>query len=680
MPWTPCRLLVEPSGRTVTVSIRRSDSSGAVPLVYSSENGNSLLSLPRTITTATTFWLASPGTYWVQLDPTDGPAIIDTRTIERYGAGSISVPPFENDGGEGGGGSSGVLSIEDFGCSADGTDGWSGFTTAVQAAQGTELHIPAGDYALTATGTLDLGENTTLSGVAGKSRVLLSAASFVELFHNTGDNVTIKGVTFVRESDFLGVLVGVRGNAGLLLEDVTVVGNRDLYSESFHGVKLGSDNGTASDITLNRCIFETCSFPLYQDNTSTATTSRITVRNCVFDHNYNDDLEFNSPAGTVEDVWVEDCTFASNQRTTAGAGFAVGFAHVSRGRVKNCTFTDYNNEAIHIEDYSQEILVQGNSFTRCGVLANSFIQIIQGSTRVKILDNEMDARDNTVSISVVNVLAGGSGTTAGGRSIIAPTRVRVAGNTIMCGQYVNGVYFETVPYPELVGNHIFGNGTVSAGVYAGSLKYGAQFYSTTQGKMEGNTIVGFLYGTPPRTDTILAFGIGATVVGNTFEKCYLGVGAVNCGRANIVGNVFETCVRPMVIGEGNGTAESVTVALNKAYGCTEPFEIYGTTKVFSLGTTATVGSGKTLGLSEAARIAIPNGTAIAFSGGGTLTLTVAATMGATTLTGNVSVASIASGETGTATVAHSATSAKNRVIRDLNADDYHGSSGYPYEP
>ena len=96
------------------------------------------------------------------------------------------------------------------------------------------------------------------------------------------------------------------------------------------------------------------------------------------------------------------------------------------------TFSSYALEAVHIEDYSQDVLIQDNQFRACGLRDYSHVQIISGSRRVRVIGNSFDAAMNTRPIYVVNALPGGDGPTAGDRPPRAPFDVEVRDNRFVC--------------------------------------------------------------------------------------------------------------------------------------------------------------------------------------------------------------------------------------------------------
>lgn len=62
MPRTPCRIIIDPQ---VDVAVTISTAGGVTAKAYTTENGSSQHSFPVTISTATDFWLTTPGDYTI---------------------------------------------------------------------------------------------------------------------------------------------------------------------------------------------------------------------------------------------------------------------------------------------------------------------------------------------------------------------------------------------------------------------------------------------------------------------------------------------------------------------------------------------------------------------------------------------------------------------------------------
>jgi hypothetical protein len=543
-------------------------------------------------------------------------------------------------------------------------------------ANGGEIFIPPGTYYFKATsGSMNIPAGTRIRGVRGRTIINLDTdtpGAYREFARNNGDDITVEDLTINRVSDFLAVIFPVKSFAGFTMRGLTLNGNRDIYTaNSCHGIQLGISTGVTSRVKLLESNIINCKFGLFQANASTSVIEDVQVRECSFAGNYADDLCFNSPNGTTTGIRVERCTFADNQSIVGTAGFAVDVAHGFDVVISGNTITNYNNEGIHIEDYSQDVVIDSNVLTDCGLLQGSYVQIITRCTRVRISNNTFLVVNNSNTINVVNVLAGAVGTTPGGRTANPPTNVIVTGNHFFCTGTVNGIYIETVLRATVTNNQMIGPGVVTAGVYAGAYSIAIDIYTGLHSIVSGNIVRGFANGTHLRTDSIHAFGDGAVISSNVFADCLLGIGATDTAAAVYTGNMFYDCQYPMIMSTGPaGNVDSVIIG-NNAVGCANPLGIYGSVKVTTTGT-ATIGSSRTVAVA-ALPASIPAGTVITFSGGGVLTTTVAATWLATSIVGNLATANIASGETATAFVPF--TAGQNRLIAN-NGDSFYGAAGY----
>ncbi|UXM90962.1 right-handed parallel beta-helix repeat-containing protein [Paenarthrobacter sp. JL.01a] len=568
-----------------------------------------------------------------------------------------------------------------FGAKGDGiTDDGPAIRAAVAAAGGKRIFFPAGTYYYKATGALSLPGGTLLEGFSsGSTKILFdtsSAGVYREFARNTGDDVTISGLTIERGSDFPTVLFPIQNFAAIKLRDFKVNGNRDIFPTNYcHVMQLGVQNGgTFTGLNVRDSTFTKCSYVLFQTNASTGIARELQFYRCTFDSNFATDLEFNAPASDNYNIIVKDSTFKNNQATSVGAGFGVGLAHVTGAKLINNTFDGYNNEAVHIEDYSTDVLVDGNSFKRCGLLFAAYIRIISGARYVKIVNNDFDATTNTNFIPVIQSVAGGTGLTPGGRTMIDPFRVDVIANQIQAGG-CHGVYLSANTGGIVAKNTIQGAGSVTAGVFGGGNGgYGLELWDGYGIAVLGNTIRGFESALNRRTGTVSTGGKGLAVTGNTVQHCNYGLAVVNPGGGSIASNVMVECVHPTLVGQGQGTSKPVTISSNTAIDCVYPMEIGGRLVVVSAGAAA-VGAGQSLAI-KSLGLNLTTGQSMTFSGGGTLVLTSPALAGATTLTGTVSGAAIASGESVIINgLPHSTTDADNRVTIGANTDTVAGKFG-----
>lgn len=571
------------------------------------------------------------------------------------------------------------ISVTDprYGAKADGiTDDGPAIRAAIAAGGGGRIYFPAGTYYYKATGALILPSNTLLDGVSGATIINFdtqTVGKYTEFARNGGNDVAIQGLTINRVADFPTVMFPVQNYRSLSFRECIINGNRDIYSNYCHVFQLGvQPTGTFDGLTIQDTTVTKCSYGLFQSNSSTATARNIIVNRSNFFGNYATDLEFNAPLGENFNISVTDSTFASNQATGIGAGFGVGLAHVTGAVVHGNRFTDYNNEAVHVEDYSTGILIESNSFKRCGMIFAAYVRIISGARYTKIVNNNFDATENNNFIPVIQSVAGGAGNTPGNRKIIDPFRITIAGNHIQAGG-CQGIYFAAVTGGVIANNTLQGGGSVTGGVYGGSNGgYALELWDGFGITVSGNTIRGFESALNRRTTATSTGGNGLALTGNTIQHCNYGLALVNPGAATVMGNIIQETVHPMLVGQGAGPSKPVVIVGNHANACKYAMEIGGNLVVTSNGS-STMGAAQSLAV-RSLGLNLPSGKVIKFSGGGIFTLAKTAVAGATILEGSVTGAPIALGEDATVSgLSHSSAPSDNHVTMLGNADSVAGT-------
>lgn len=308
--------------------------------------------------------------------------------------------------------------------------------------------FPPGRYRFRAGAPLVVNTGVSLVGTARASVVELDRPDraaggddFATFLVTEGDRVAVIGLTVRRVADFPCVMVRVGPYAGLALRNVQLHGDqRRLPGQYCHGLELGtSDTGTTLGVELTGCTVGTMSYGLFQTNDSRATVTKIRVRGCAFVDNVASGLEFNSPNGLIRDVQVSDTHFTGSKQ-----GFGVGVAHCGDVVLHGNTFHNFPLEAVHIEDYSENVLIEANTFTSCGQRENSCVQVIGGARRVRIMGNTFSTAPDTPPITCVNVLQGGELPTPGGRPAAPPSQVTVAGNRFEYRTPVRAISLERV--------------------------------------------------------------------------------------------------------------------------------------------------------------------------------------------------------------------------------------------
>lgn len=576
-----------------------------------------------------------------------------------------------------------VLNVRDYGAVGDGTtDDGAAFRNALadtSSKKASVVRVPRGTYYIELSSALTPPAGVTLRGDGiDQTTLLVDAATpgaYSEAFNFNNDRVGLEYITLKRASDFPAVLIPVGAVTSPRMHQVKVDGQRGTFTSNYvHGLQVGrSNSGSTNELRVTECVFTGLVYGLFQTNASTATLNGLKFYDCEFAGNFGTDLEFNSPVGNTKRVRVENCVFTNNQTVAAGAGFAVGLAHIVDAQVKGCDISGYANEAIHVEDYSSDVLVSENTINNSGTGQGSVVQVISGSTRVKIERNQISTAGNTTSIYAINVLAGGTGTTPGGRTVIPPTLVSIIDNELTLANTTKGIYLESTSFCKVDGNKIKGPGNVSGGNFGGAFSHAMNFYASASVTVTNNTVNGFTYGVFPRSDGIPNFGDNSVFSGNVFLNCLLGAGITGSGAILASGNVFRQCVYPLIMGQGTAVQGSATVSSNQATSCTNPMQIYGVSSVRA-SAAATTGTGKTVTMSALPNV-FPTGTVVRFSGGGILTLTTASNFQSTSMVGNLTGANVSANEMGIAYSPFSTDSTKNRTLSD-NSDDFYGASGF----
>jgi hypothetical protein len=346
-----------------------------------------------------------------------------------------------------------VHDVRAAGATGDGvTDDAAAFARALAAAgPGDTVFVPAGTYHLVLPQPLTVPTGVLFAGEPGRSVLRMTPRATAAVVVS-GADCGLDGLELARAGDVETVLLRVGQVDRLTLSRLVFSGAADVWESFCHGIQLGVEGDTSTALVLRDSLLHRLTYGLYQANDSPAVLTGVEVAGCTFARNANTDLEFNSPSGSFRTVRVRDNVFRDND----SPGFAVGIAYCADVTVTGCSMTNYRMEAVHVEDWSSDVAVTGNRMTACGLSEFAFVQIIQGCTRVVVRGNDFDATPNTSDIAVVNALAGGRGSTAGGRPVVPPTAVTVTGNVFRCSDDVQAVAFHGVDGGSITGNRVSG--------------------------------------------------------------------------------------------------------------------------------------------------------------------------------------------------------------------------------
>lgn len=317
---------------------------------------------------------------------------------------------------------------------------------------GDTLLIPPGNYRIVLTKEpLAIPAGTTLWG-HGRSRFALHSSggpSEFRHFLHPGSDVSLEGLTIERAGDFPTVLLPVFGDASnITLRNCTIIGNVARFPGTYcQAIQVGV--GKVKNLALRGIEIKDCTYGLFQASESTGVVDGVTVEDSRFERNTASDLEFNAPNGDIRNVLVRACFFRDNLCKTGAAGFAVGFANVTNGRVENCHIRNYSSEALHIEDRSTNIHLAGNMIVGGSMgQPNGIIMVLSGSKAVTIDRNFIDARSNTNRPHMILV-------TGGGEQLANPSGVSITNNVLVNGPWTQTWYLQPGSGPSPSGNLVF---------------------------------------------------------------------------------------------------------------------------------------------------------------------------------------------------------------------------------
>lgn len=522
-------------------------------------------------------------------------------------------------------------------------------------AAGGRLYLPEGTYRLVSSATenfLSPAAGTTIEGAGAANTVILLEGTTSD--YRGGvlivDDITIRGVTIRRASDFGSVMFPITSGAErFLTEDCVFDGSEDEYTSQYtHGIKY-PPSGTVKSVQSVRCDWTAFDYPTLQDNDSTATIETVRYDRCrVLDH-AGEALGFNAPVGTNRDIAIKNCHIES-----AAGHLGISLAHVEGFDISG-NWISVGDEGLHIEDYSVDGSVFGNTFYECTTISGDGVIELLDSQRITIAHN---AFTNSTAIAsspkaIIDLNGAVSGTTVGGRAKANMTKdLAIVGNMINAGPNL-GILGSLAVGVAITGNRLVGGIDIdSSFVETGTNAYsGISLFGGSDCTITGNTVTGFRYGigNAPAAGS-RSFATGTTITGNTVTRCRHGIMGRSVRPCAITGNTVRQCIHPIVVGAHGSGANGAgndphTISGNTMYGNQRRASIGGNLVVVA-GSTVTVGAGRTLTVDPLLFEIYGTGKVITFSGGGTLTTTAGAIEGATSVTGTVATATIASGEVG----------------------------------
>jgi hypothetical protein len=521
---------------------------------------------------------------------------------------------------------------------------------AITAAAGRTIYFPAGTYNLAPSGAGLLAPPTAGSSFIGEgaSDTVIVFAPTTTVARNcitiAADDVIFQNLTLRRASTFDSVMFQLSAGVDrFTLRDCVLDGGDDLFPIGYtQGIQL-PESGTVTRIRAERCRFTNFHYPLLMTNTSTATVTDIQFRDCEFTAWVGEGLGFNAPVGTQRDVIVDGCRFVN-----PGAYRALTLAHVENARITDCYF-NVGHEAVHIEDYCRDVTVANNTFYESGGAGQALD--LMDSQYIAIVGNVFRNSTLLTAGKVVQIHGATSGNTVGGRPVLNATyAVTVSDNTVYAGPNT-GIFVIHVAQVAVVGNTVIGDVAISSSfVETGTNALNGIMMTVSAqlgARITGNSIRGFRVGIGPPAFNVGSYQAATTIADNSVTECRYGIVGNNTRTAVYAANIVHRCIWPftvtpaMPVTSGN---DPHTIVGNVFQGNKYPAAYDGVIPVVANGT-ATVGSGVTLTVQPLIGD-IVNSKVITFTGGGILTTSAGAAVNATSVTGNLTVANIASGEVG----------------------------------
>lgn len=278
-----------------------------------------------------------------------------------------------------------VVNVKDFGAVGDwngtsGTNNTTAFQNAMAAAAGKKLYIPSGRYLIEFTsGTcFTPPANIAIEGDGDLNTEIIASpqgftsSSFPVFFSLINQGIEFTGLKITAKVQPANNLtLFTLWTSDVLVSKCTLDGSVTHFGTTIsHNVYGFSHKGDSSYISDNFVIENSkitrLTYPFLKDNLSESISNNWKIVGNLFTTNYYNDCGLNNPSGIMNNIVIANNTFENNQSIAAGeATQALGVALAS---VQNVSITDnYFNgsytDAIHIEENSNYIAIEGNRFS-----------------------------------------------------------------------------------------------------------------------------------------------------------------------------------------------------------------------------------------------------------------------------------------------------------------------------
>ncbi|RAK52133.1 right-handed parallel beta-helix repeat-containing protein [Phenylobacterium deserti] len=329
---------------------------------------------------------------------TGGPVVVSASAAARRDLSNVSDEVFAEKAAQAGIG----VALWPTSVRADGsTNDRAAWTAFLADAANTTRDLPAG------TTRIVLGSGQALSLPAGLTLRGQGAGKTILRLETTtnGQSALLQTGVGVRFEDLTLHLVPASGTTGVLIDwrldelsfhrctlsgQTTLAGDGVNFTRSAQGIKF-RETGSQAGLSVTECDLTGFKFPFLKSNAATGAQSRIRIAGCHAYANWSEDISINSPAGLLDDVLIDGNTVDSPLRVPGAARLGIAIATGSNCKIVHNTINGDFQDAIHIEEAIDGLLIQGNSGTVSGngifVLENNIGGAHHTPKRALICDN-----------------------------------------------------------------------------------------------------------------------------------------------------------------------------------------------------------------------------------------------------------------------------------------------------